>query len=74
MPKKIALHDFETGVEFERQLAIARTQLDTLTQSYLIFLRNLRARHNAPEEQFDLVDFAEGFVPIVRDDADLHND
>lgn len=69
--KPLGLSDFETGVEYERQLAMARQHIDTLTQGYQIFINNVRARYNAPNDKYELRDWAEGFVPVEIANANI---
>lgn len=72
--KPLQQADFETGMEFEQQLAIARAQFEAANAGYQMFMGILRKRYDAPAETYQLRDWAEGFISVEGNDVNLSND
>jgi len=53
--------DFETGMIFEKELAEKYQAFVEANNAYLAYLKILRQRYDAPEEQYTLSDWAVGF-------------
>lgn len=60
--KPLTKSDFETGMIFEKQLAEAYQAFVETNNAYLAYMKVLRQRYNAPDGEWKLTDWAEGFV------------
>lgn len=60
--KPLTDNDFGTGMIFERKLAAAHEAFVAANTAYKIYMDVLRERYNAPADEWELTDWAEGFV------------
>lgn len=60
--KPLSPHDLTTGLMYEMQIATARATLQAHEQSQATFLYHLRQQYGATEGEWDIVNWAEGFV------------
>lgn len=68
--KQLSDADFETGMIFERKLAAAHEAFIAANNAYLAYMEVLRERYSAPEGEYQLLDWADGFVPVGGDNGE----
>lgn len=63
--EKIALttDELNTAVIHERLILEAQTVLNERVQAQNLYIAHLRRTHQAPEGQYDLLDWFQGFTP-----------
>lgn len=60
--KPLSPGDLTTGLMYEREIATARARLEAHEQAQGMFLHHLRTQYEAPEEEWDITNWAVGFV------------
>lgn len=56
--------DMATGLSYERAIAEAQARLDAAIAAQTMFVAHLRTSHNAPEGEYELKNWVEGFVLV----------
>ncbi|HRJ40596.1 MAG TPA: hypothetical protein PL105_01880 [Caldilineaceae bacterium] len=71
-PDRIILspHEMAMGMSFESQISAAKARVEAALTAQQMFVAHLRTMHNAPADQYQLQDWAEGFTQIKEKEKD----